>query len=176
MTGLCILCKFYLCKFHPSICSPIQTTVLKTTSKCLTIEILLWDSLSHPIFPSGASELLVATSLVPTDGSRGSTRNVGNSCSSTCSHLNSVGAAKGEALGGATAAPKPSCIPRTEAAPICQLQHGEHNQDPKRTRAQMEHLPSSRTSMTWETPGFFSKRQLTYCSLLLNLCPEQCPH
>lgn len=96
MTGLCILCKFYLCKFHPSICSPIQTTVLKTTSKCLTIEILLWDSLSHPIFPSGASELLVATSLVPTDGSRGSTRNVGNSCSSTCSHLNSVGAAKGK--------------------------------------------------------------------------------
>lgn len=126
-----------------------------------------WDPLSHPIFPWRAFELLVATSFLLTDGSRGSTRNMGNAFLFHLFPPQQCGSLQWGTLGGATTTPKTSCIPRTQAAPICQLQHREHNQDPKRTRSPNvvtadgilgeKHLPSSRTSWLGKQLGFFQK-------------------
>lgn len=152
-------------KFHPSICSPIQITVLKTVSK----PPCLWDSLPHPTFPSRASKLLahgwqqgeqqvhgkcLLIPLVPTTTAwelpRGS---AGRSNSNSTKLLH----------------------PKNTGCSTCQLQHREHNQDPERARSTNVAPAKLQNFMTWEAAEFFPKTQLTYSTLLAILCPDQRP-
>lgn len=145
-----------------------------------------WDPLSHPIFPWRAFELLVATSFLLTDGSRGSTRNMGNAFLFHLFPPQQCGSLQWGTLGGATTTPKNLLHPKNTgcshlSTSAQRTQPGsQKNTEPKcshcrwntwwKTPAKLQNF------MTWETVGFFSKRQLTYSTLLLNLCPDQCPY
>lgn len=94
-------------KFHPSICSPIQT---HCAENCIQIPLLV----GFPI-PPHLPLMCFQTAGTHTDGSRGSTRYMGNAFLFHLFQPQPRGNFQGGVLGEATATPKTSCIPRIQA-------------------------------------------------------------
>lgn len=146
----------YVFKLHPSICSPIP-------DHCAEHRIQM-PRYSNPVcgipYPTPSSPHVLLNCRVPplscwlmAAGGAPGTRETPSH--STCSHLDSVGASKGERWEEQPQLQKPLASQEHRLrAPICQLRHGEHSQNPERARSTYgvtadgvfgeKHLPSSR--------------------------------
>lgn len=173
--------------FIPASALLSQTTVLNIVFKCLDTQILFVGFPIPPHLPLTCFWTAGCHLFHADWWQQGEHQERGKRLPTPLVPPRQCGSFQRGALGGTTATPKTSCIPRTQAAPICQLRYREHSRNPERARSTNgvtadgvfgeKHLPSSRILWLGKQLGFFSKQQLTYSStLLLHLSSDQCPH